>query len=108
MSFNKSQQVYIALLWCWGATLVRLSNAGLASTPSLVTDTAFVSSIGIAVAVFMWMVGIVIFFGLPDYYRQAPGMVPSFISSILRRRIVLWFFMMVVSSINLSSRLYYH
>ena len=74
-----------------------LSEAGVAASSPIVSQPAVVSSVGMAVAVLMWFVGSIIFIGLPDYYRQSPGTVPSFIPSILRRRIVLWFFMLVVS-----------
>ena len=47
-------------------------------------------------AVLLWTVGVVLFFGLPSYYRQAPGKVPSFYSTLFRRKIILWFFFTVV------------
>lgn len=93
----RSQQVYIAFLWCWGASQARLAQAGLAQSNPVVSQPATVISVGMAIAVLMWSVGTVLFVGLPDYYRQSPGSVPNFVSSILRRRIVLWFFMLVVS-----------
>lgn len=34
--------------------------------------------------------------GLPSYYRQQPGHVPSFYFSLLRRKIVVWFFLVVI------------
>ena len=34
--------------------------------------------------------------GLPKYYRQVPGKVPSFYKSIYRRKIILWFFAAVI------------
>ena len=37
----------------------------------------------------MWAVGTVLFMGLPKYYHQAPGKVPSFYMSLLRRKIIL-------------------
>ena len=44
----------------------------------------------------MWAVGTILFLGLPSYYRQDPGKVPSFYKSIYRRKIILWFFAAVV------------
>lgn len=44
----------------------------------------------------MWAVGTVILIGLPKYYRQAPGHIPSFYISLFRRKIILWFFVVVV------------
>ena len=48
------------------------------------------------IAVFMWAIGLILFFGLPNYYRQEPGKIPSFYSSLYRRKIVLWFFVTVI------------
>lgn len=37
----------------------------------------------------MWSVGVVLFVGLPTYYRQAPGNIPSFYPSLFRRKIII-------------------
>ena len=37
----------------------------------------------------MWAIGTVLFIGLPKYYRQAPGLIPSFYTSLFRRKIIL-------------------
>lgn len=37
----------------------------------------------------MWCVGVILFVGLPTYYRQAPGHIPAFYSSLLRRKIII-------------------
>jgi len=37
----------------------------------------------------MWAVGIVLLIGLPQYYRQAPGYIPSFYTSLFKRKIIL-------------------
>lgn len=102
-SFTSTQQVYIAFLWCWGAALARMSQSNTANTSLIVTNSALTTSIGVVVAIVMWTVGTTLFFGLPDYYRQAPGFVPNFLSGIFRRKIVLWFFIMVVCPAHLIS-----
>ena len=94
-----AQQIYIAALWCWGATLARQSSAGIVTASVVAHKPAITTSLGVGVAIFMWFVGTMLFLGLPEYYRQYPGMVPSFVSSVLRRRIVIWFFIMVVRPI---------
>lgn len=53
------------------------------------------TAIGVPIAAFLWAVGAVLFFGLPDFYRQKPGAVPSFYSAVLRRKIIVWFFVAV-------------
>ncbi|KAK3698923.1 hypothetical protein LTR37_016710 [Vermiconidia calcicola] len=90
------QQVYISFLWCWGAALARINNVGLTNTSLVVTNPALTTSLGVVIAILMWTVGTTLFFGLPDYYRQTPGFVPGFLSGVFRRKIVLWFFIMVV------------
>lgn len=53
-------------------------------------------AITVPIAIFLWTIGAIIFFGLPDYYRQTPGKVPSFYKSLARRKIILWFFVAVI------------
>lgn len=48
------------------------------------------------IAVFLWTLGLLVFFGLPNYYRQTPGKVPSFYKSVCRRKIILWSFVVVI------------
>ena len=45
--------------------------------------------VGVVIACLMWAVGTVLLIGLPKYYRQAPGHIPSFYSSLFRRKIIL-------------------
>ena len=45
--------------------------------------------VGIVIACLMWAVGVVLLIGLPKYYRQAPGHIPSFYTSLFRRKIIL-------------------
>lgn len=45
---------------------------------------------------FLWAVGLLLFVGLPNYYRQTPGKVPSFYKSVFRRKIILWNFAVVL------------
>ncbi|KAK5936986.1 hypothetical protein PMZ80_010735 [Knufia obscura] len=88
-----SQQFLIAFLWYWGSFLTRSSaNAGSNFTPSSTALTA----ICIPLALLMFGVGILLYLGLPDYYRQDPGAVPSFYRALLRRGIILWFWVMVI------------
>lgn len=91
------QQVYIAALWYWGSTLTKLSATGTVTTNLVATRPVVVTSVGASIAVLLWIIGIMLFIGLPEYYRQTPGAVPNFFTSVMRRKIVLWFFAMVVS-----------
>jgi alpha-1,3-glucan synthase len=56
------------------------------------------------IAILLWIVGIIIHIGLPDYYRQAPGKVPSFYIALSRRKIVIWtLFSVIVQNYFMSS-----
>ncbi|KAL8672680.1 MAG: hypothetical protein Q9168_002864 [Polycauliona sp. 1 TL-2023] len=90
-----TQQVYVVGLWYWGSTLTKATAAGVTSTNSVVNSSTM-TAITTPIAVLLWGVGAVLFWGLPDYYRQAPGTVPSFYTSLVRRKIILWFFVTVL------------
>lgn len=88
-----SQNLLIAFLWYWGSFLTRSTATGILDyTPSSVTLTA----VCIPLAVLMFAMGVVLYLGLPDYYRQDPGAVASFYRSMIRREIVIWFWLMVI------------
>lgn len=90
------QQLYTVALWYWGS-IVEAQNGSASISSKLVADSVpIVLIIAIPVAIILWLVGIVLFVGLPDYYRQAPGYIPSFYKSLLRRHVVPWFFAAVV------------
>lgn len=82
-----TQQIYIVALWYWGSTLTKLTEAGVTGTTFISTGRK-VTPVTVSIAVLMWAVGAVLFAGLPKYYRQAPGKVPSFYKSLFRRKII--------------------
>lgn len=90
-----TQHIYISALWYWGSSLVKLSSEGVPSSKATVSNTA-ITSITLPIALLMWVVGVLLWKGLPDYYRSVPGKVPSFYKSIFRRKIILWFFIFVL------------
>ncbi|KAJ9640066.1 Cell wall alpha-1,3-glucan synthase ags1 [Coniosporium tulheliwenetii] len=79
-----TQQLYVVAL------------CGRCGAKSSITSTPKMAAITVPIALFMWAVGAVLFIGLPDFYRQAPGKVPSFYKSLFRRKIISWFFVAVV------------
>ncbi|CAG8424933.1 unnamed protein product [Penicillium salamii] len=93
-----SQQLVISFLWYWGSWMSSLNQQGSTQFSLIATDPSTLLGIGIGLAAFLWIVGAVVLFGLPGYYRQAPGQVPTFYLSLFRRRIILWFFYMVFIS----------
>ncbi|KAL9074388.1 MAG: hypothetical protein Q9157_004415 [Trypethelium eluteriae] len=88
-----TQQIYIVALWAWGSKLANIQGSGTGATTSL--SSAAVTGITVPIAILLWVIGVALFTGLPDYYRQAPGAVPSFYKGLLRRKIILWFFVAV-------------
>ncbi|KAJ5493285.1 Cell wall alpha-1-3-glucan synthase ags1 [Penicillium diatomitis] len=90
------QQAYVIALWYWGSTLSKASSEGLLTNDNNIANTWKMSAICYPIVAFLWAVGILLIFGLPNYYRQKPGKVPSFYKSLLRRKIVLWNFVAVI------------
>nr|OQO18342.1 hypothetical protein B0A51_18106 [Rachicladosporium sp. CCFEE 5018] len=85
-----TQQLYVIALWFWGTALTRAAAAGKS------TDYGpRMTGIGVPISIFFWVIGIVLWIGLPDFYRQKPGGLPSFYTAALRRKIILWFFFAV-------------
>ncbi|KAJ5580343.1 uncharacterized protein N7459_006328 [Penicillium hispanicum] len=90
------QQAYVIALWYWGSTLTKATEEGVLTAANSISNTWKMTAICYPIACFLWVVGLLLIFGLPDYYRQKPGKLPSFYKSLLRRRIVLWNFVAVI------------
>jgi len=90
-----TQQLYVVALWAWGAYLSKRNLQGLlASEP--VSSSWKIMAICLPIACLLWAVGLVNWFGLPKYYRQHPGTIPSFYRGITRRKLISWFLLTVV------------
>jgi alpha-1,3-glucan synthase len=86
-----TQQIYVIALWAWGTHLTTASSSGTS------TDYAWrMTVIGLPIAILLWTIGILLWFGLPDFYRQKPGVISSFYKAALRRKIVIWFLIAVL------------
>ncbi|KAI2704711.1 CAZyme family GH13 [Penicillium roqueforti] len=90
------QQAYVIALWYWGSTMTKASSEGLLSAESGIANSWKMSAICYPITVFLCFVGILLALGLPNYYRQKPGKVPSFYKSLFRRKIVAWNFVAVI------------
>ncbi|CAG7920746.1 unnamed protein product [Penicillium olsonii] len=90
------QQAYVIALWYWGSTLTKASSQGLLTPETSIANSWKMSAICYPIAVFLILVGLLLAFGLPNYYRQKPGKVPSFYKSLFRRKIVTWNFIAVI------------
>lgn len=90
------QQAYVIALWYWGSTLTKASSEGLLNPENQISNTWKMSAICYPIALFLVAIGLLLAFGLPNYYRQKPGKVPSFYKSLFRRKIVTWNFVAVI------------
>ncbi|PYH89079.1 alpha-1,3-glucan synthase [Aspergillus ellipticus CBS 707.79] len=90
------QSAYIIALWYWGSTISKASSEGLVTSTSGIASTWKMTAICYPIAIALWAVGLLIYFGLPNYYRQTPGKVASFYKSVFRRKIVIWNFVAVI------------
>ncbi|KAF8274895.1 modular protein with glycoside hydrolase family 13 and glycosyltransferase family 5 domains [Lactarius quietus] len=78
-----SQQIWVAALWYWGYRLQNVDSGNLA--PWWIVLVVWpLSAISFLFAYLM-------LYGLPEYYRQTPPKVPSFLKTLFRRKLVLWF-----------------
>ena len=83
-----TQQIYVTVLWFWGSYLTNLSADGT-QADGLLTYTSKITAITTPIAVLLWVIGIVLYLGLPNFYRSSPGAMPSFYQSVYRRKIIL-------------------
>ena len=90
-----TQQAYVVALWFWGSRLTRQTQDGII-TATPISETWKMTAICLPITAMLWAIGILMWVGLPNYYRQTPGKVPSFYRSIARRKIILWFFVTVI------------
>jgi hypothetical protein len=84
-----TQQLFISFLWYWGSWMAALNQKGSGQFSLAMTNPGALLGIGLGLACLLWLLGALVFFGLPAYYRQAPGQVPTFYLSLFRRRIIL-------------------
>ena len=83
-----TQQIYVTGLWYWGHKIALESARGQLNSAKLTTSTT-VTAVTWPVAALLVGIGISLFIGLPDYYRQLPGRIPAFYKSLTRRKLVL-------------------
>jgi alpha-1,3-glucan synthase len=88
------QQLYVTVLWFWGTHLSNLSANG--QSPTGFASSPYITALTTPIAIFLMLIGIALFRGLPEFYRSTPGSVPSFYQSLRRRKIILWFFVVVI------------
>ncbi|KAK3376547.1 hypothetical protein B0T24DRAFT_700204 [Lasiosphaeria ovina] len=87
------QQIYISGLWYWGSLLSSYDSNGI---PMAKASSTTISAICLPVAALLMALSVVTYFGLPEYYRQSPGSIPSFFKSIFRRKLIICFLVSVI------------
>jgi alpha-1,3-glucan synthase len=87
------QQLYTVALWFWSSKVTAVEVEGV-TTAAL--STWRLTAVVMPIAAVCFIIGVLLALGLPKYYRQAPGKILFFYTSLFRRRIVLWFFFMVI------------
>nr|KIR88547.1 alpha-1,3-glucan synthase [Cryptococcus tetragattii IND107] len=78
------QQIWVSALWYWGYTL----NG---SDPDKYVPSRIIICICWPLAAVSAVFAYVMWFGLPEYYRQIPPYVPNFFKTLFRRKLVIWF-----------------
>lgn len=80
------QQIYISGLWYWGSLLSSYDSNGI---PSARASGVVISAVCLPLAALLIALSFLTFFGLPNYYRQTPGSIPSFFKSVFRRKLII-------------------
>ncbi|EPY53741.1 alpha-1,3-glucan synthase Mok13 [Schizosaccharomyces cryophilus OY26] len=99
------QQVWASCLWYWGSKIDRLLQDHRLF-PHDVYPLGAVAAVAWPLAILMLICGLLLIFGLPDYYWQSPGNIPAFYTALLRRKLVLWFLIATVVQNYWLSTLY--
>lgn len=78
------QQIWVSALWYWGYTL----NG---QDPTKYVPPRAICYVVFPLAAMSFTFAALLFKGLPEYYRQIPPYVPNFFKTLVRRKLVLWF-----------------
>ena len=87
-------QIYSIGLWYWGSIVANVDPTatvfvGTSNVPQLIV-------LAVPIAIAFWAIGVILYLGLPDFYRQSPATIPGFYISLYRRKVVPWFFVMII------------
>ncbi|KAL7417332.1 putative alpha-glucan synthase [Mrakia frigida] len=78
------QQCWTAALWWWGSTFIGKDSTDYVAPLAIVCIVWPLAIMSLFFFLFLW-------WGLPQYYLQAPPTVPNFYATLFRRNIVVWF-----------------
>lgn len=96
-------QMYTVALWAWGSNISSSTADNNAGAYSLATSP-YLLAVCLPVAIILWIIGVVLFVGLPDFYRESPGPVPQLWKTLLKRKTIAWYlFAVIIQNYFLSS-----
>lgn len=84
-------------LWYWGSELTKASEHTSVGSSAAAANPNVIITVGVVIACLMWAVGSVLLIGLPKYYRQTPGHIPSFYTSLFTRKIILVYHIHIIT-----------
>ncbi|EPX72019.1 alpha-1,3-glucan synthase [Schizosaccharomyces octosporus yFS286] len=89
------QQLWTALLWLWGTLSSHLDwNYSILIKPM---NNILVAAAVFPIAFVLMLTTIMLYKGLPPFYRQTPGSIPAFSKALFHRRVVICFLLMVIN-----------
>ncbi|CAB40008.1 spore wall alpha-1,4-glucan synthase, meiotic Mok14 [Schizosaccharomyces pombe] len=89
------QQLWLSFLWLWGTLSSRLDyNYKVLLQP---INSVYVVAGVWPVSFVLLSVCILLYKGLPPFYRQKPGSIPAFSKSLLHRKVVICFLISVIN-----------
>ncbi|ORY54718.1 alpha-1,3-glucan synthase [Pseudomassariella vexata] len=97
-------QLYTIGLWAWGS-LISAASANSTASPSLANSPALLG-VCLPITLLLWAIGVVVFLGLPDFYRETPGPVPQLWKTLLKRKTIAWYLLAVLIQNYFLSTLY--
>lgn len=86
-------QLYTLGLWAWGSAI---SSAEADGNSITIADSPALLGVCLPIALGLWVVGAMLFIGLPDFYRETPGPVPQLWKTLLKRKTIAWYLLAVV------------
>ena len=86
-----TQQIYLTGLYYFGSALTTETIK-----ISTLNSTKVVPAVTIPIGCLLWAIAVALFTSLPPYYHQSPGKTPYFYKTLLRRKVILWFFITIV------------
>ncbi|KAK7745826.1 Cell wall alpha-1,3-glucan synthase ags1 [Cytospora paraplurivora] len=98
-------QMYTVALWSWGSAITAATANSETGAYSL-ANSPYLLAVCIPIAVGLWVVGVVLFLGLPDFYNETPGPVPQLWKTLLKRKTIAWYLLAIIIQNYFLSSIY--